>query len=61
MKQIPTQVTIAYANMQADLNRLSLLLSADITESTSNQIAEVSTQIRDEAAVIRRWCFEVKS
>lgn len=61
MKQIPAQITVAFTNLQADVNRLGLLLASDINETSARQIAEVSTQIREEAAVVRRWCFEVKS
>lgn len=61
MKHIPAQITVAFTNLQADINRLGLLLAGDINETSARQIAEVSTQIREEAAVVRRWCFEVKS
>lgn len=61
MKHIPAQITVAFTNLQADINRLGLLLASDINETTARQIAEVSTQIREEAAVVRRWCFEVKA
>lgn len=58
MKQVPAQVVVAFTNMQADVNRLGLLLAGDIDETSARQIAEVSTQIREEAAVVRRWSFD---